>query len=121
MQLGQQDLLQPGIEHESVTIPLKAHGGQQPGLMQPGDQTDPMRFGPGHLPPHGLPPRGSRIPALQRVIHPTFIKIDKVLGRQGGQVMLKLSAGVLVAFGVSQGFFFESAASGDRLSKWPLR
>lgn len=29
-QLGQEDLLQPRIEHQRVAIALKSHGGQQP-------------------------------------------------------------------------------------------
>lgn len=75
--------------------------------MQGRNEADPMRFGPRHLSSHWLATRGPRISALQRVIHPTFIKIDKVFWLQVGQLILKLCAGVLVAFGVPQCFFFE--------------
>jgi hypothetical protein len=48
--------------------------------MQGGDETDPVCFGARHLSQHRLATRGPSIPALQRVIHTTFVKIDKVLG-----------------------------------------
>jgi hypothetical protein len=75
--------------------------------MQGGDETDPVCFGARHLSQHRLATRGPSLSVLQRVIHTTFVKIDEVVGLHVGQLMLKLCAGALVAFGVPKGFFFE--------------
>ncbi len=106
VELGEQNVLKPSVEHERVTRALKSHQGQQLRLPKGRDETDAVRVSARDLSEHLRATWRPRIGTMQGVIHPTFVQIDKVMRLPVSQLFLKLRARWLVSFGVLQGFFF---------------
>jgi len=52
LKLGEQNVLQPGVEHERVTITLKSHRGEQLRLPKGRDETDAVRVSARDLSQH---------------------------------------------------------------------
>lgn len=99
VQLGQEDMLDPGVEDVGVSVAFKAHRSLEDSLVQCGDEADPgVRFGAANGKLDFLPLHGSGVRAVVLKLNAAFVEVEELFAGDVTEFLQKLPACLRVSF-----------------------